>query len=63
MDPRKVENCIDNELAKYSLQTNRHLLLYDTLAGVLEIWKPGIPETRAWNPKTWNDFFSDDKRC
>ena len=57
MDPRKVENCIDTELAKYSLQTNRHLLFFNTLAGLLEISKPGIPETKAWNPKTRNDFF------
>ena len=30
--------------------------------GNLETWKPGIPENKAWNPKTRNDFFSDDKR-
>ena len=34
----------------------------NTLAGMLETWKPGIPENKAWNPKTRNDFFSDDKR-
>ena len=62
VDPWKVENCIDTELAKYSLQTNRHLLLHNTSAGMLETWKPGIPETKVWNPKTRNDFFSDDKR-
>ena len=25
--------------------------------GNLETWKPGIPENKAWNPKTRNDFF------